>query len=73
MPTPSTPNPDDLPDCVEQLRLALAANGIKLPSLGLDLPTFADRFCEPYLVTLGNCNTTTARALTAALRKAADR
>ncbi|MBZ6254696.1 hypothetical protein KVH22_03865 [Streptomyces olivaceus] len=55
---------------VEQLRAALQANGITLPSLGTDLPTFASAYAVPPLVTLGNCNEATARALTAALRKA---
>ncbi|CAL9568771.1 hypothetical protein [Streptomyces sp. enrichment culture] len=55
---------------VEQLRAALKANGITLPSLGIDLPTFASAYAVPPLVALGNCNEATARALTAALRKA---
>ncbi|WP_225836111.1 hypothetical protein [Streptomyces sp. NK08204] len=64
---------DDAQTCVDQLRTALAANGITLPSLGVDLPTFADAYtCSP-LVALGNCNTETARALVAALRRAAGR
>jgi hypothetical protein len=58
--------------CVEQLRTALEANGITLPSLGVDLPTFASSYPTPPLVALGNCNAETARALTAALRKAAE-
>ncbi|MGW0456738.1 hypothetical protein [Streptomyces tendae] len=57
----------------EQLRAALAANGIALPSLGIDLPTFAGAYAAPPLIALGNCNEETARALTAALRKAAGR
>ncbi|MCL3993799.1 hypothetical protein [Streptomyces lavenduligriseus] len=57
--------------CVEELRAALALHGITLPSLQVDLPSFADSH-SPGLVSLGNCNTTTARALAAALRKAAD-
>ncbi|ELS55675.1 hypothetical protein [Streptomyces viridochromogenes] len=59
--------------CVEDLRTALEANGITLPSLTVDLPTFAATYPEPPLIALGNCNAATARALTAALRKAADR
>ncbi|MEU7407553.1 MULTISPECIES: hypothetical protein [unclassified Streptomyces] len=63
---------DDMPRCVEELRAALALHGITLPSLGLDLPTFAGTYTPPAgLVSLGNCNTATARALTAALRRAA--
>jgi hypothetical protein len=58
--------------CVQQLRAALEANGITLPSLGIDLPTYARPYGVPPLVALGNCNTATARALAAALRKAAD-
>lgn len=61
-----------MPRCVEELRAALALHGITLPSLGLDLPTFAGTYTPPAgLVSLGNCNTATARALTAALRRAA--
>ena len=62
---------DDLDDCTEQLRTALAANGITLPSLGIDLPGYAGTYAIP-LVALGNCNTATARKLAEALRKAAD-
>ncbi|MBT2524285.1 hypothetical protein J7E91_02245 [Streptomyces sp. ISL-99] len=51
---------------VEELRAALTAHGITLPSLGRDFGT-------PPLVILGNCNLATARALTAVLRKATDR
>ncbi|MEV4332819.1 hypothetical protein AB0K02_20135 [Streptomyces sp. NPDC049597] len=62
----------DQPDaqtCAEELRAALAAHGITLPSLGVDLPTFAARYPNRPLVALGNCNLLTARALVAALRK----
>ncbi|MET7292133.1 hypothetical protein ABZS79_08315 [Streptomyces griseoloalbus] len=62
---------DDTEACVEQLRTALTANGITLPSLAVDLPSFASAYAGPLLVSLGNCNTATAHALTAALRKAA--
>ncbi|MGW5213933.1 hypothetical protein ACWEQO_22705 [Streptomyces sp. NPDC004051] len=55
--------------CVEELRDALAAHGITLPSLGIDIPTFAARYPTRPLIALGNCNLPTARALTAALRK----
>lgn len=58
-------------DCAEELRAALAAHGITLPSLGVDLPTFAARYPTRPLIALGNCNVLTARALTAALRKGA--
>jgi hypothetical protein len=50
---------------VEELRDALALHGIKLPSLRVDILTAG-------LVTLGNCNTVTARELAAALRKSAE-
>ncbi|WP_031477569.1 hypothetical protein [Streptomyces bicolor] len=64
---------DDTTACLEQLRTALEANGITLPSLGIDLPTFAGTLPARPLIALGNCNQATARALTTALRKAADR
>ncbi|MFD9219897.1 hypothetical protein ACFWDI_07695 [Streptomyces sp. NPDC060064] len=66
------PAPHDVHDCVEQLRTALAALGITLPSLGVDPLTFAGS-SPPSLVALGNCNTATARELAAALQKAAAR
>ncbi|MER6105309.1 hypothetical protein ABT115_24120 [Streptomyces sp. NPDC001832] len=59
----------DVQDCVNDLRAALAAHGVTLPSLGIDLPTFAALHRTPPLITLGNCNLPTARALVAALRK----
>ncbi|MFJ9414865.1 MULTISPECIES: hypothetical protein [unclassified Streptomyces] len=61
---------DDVDDCTEALRSALAANGITLPSLGVELPAYAGSY-RVSLVALGNCNTATARKLTGALRKAA--
>ncbi|MFF9027802.1 hypothetical protein [Streptomyces iakyrus] len=57
--------------CVEDLRVALAAHGITLPTLGLDLPAFAARCPFRPLIALGNCNLLTAKALAAALRKSA--
>ncbi|MFV2117372.1 hypothetical protein ACE14D_02555 [Streptomyces sp. Act-28] len=48
---------------VDELRVALGAHGIKLPSLGRD-------YGDPPLITLGNCNLATARALVDALRRA---
>ncbi|WP_326652113.1 MULTISPECIES: hypothetical protein [unclassified Streptomyces] len=59
----------DVQDCAEELRAALAAHGITLPSLGVDLPTFAARYPSRPLIALGNCNLATARALVDALRK----
>lgn len=64
---------DDTESCVEQLRTALEAHGITLPSLTVDLPTFAGAYAGSPLISLGNCNEETARALTAVLRKAAGR
>ncbi|MFC7895352.1 hypothetical protein [Streptomyces sp. NPDC057381] len=64
-------DPHDTTSQVEQLRAALAAHGITLPSLGTDLPTFASAYRTPPLIALGNCNVETARALTAVLREAA--
>ncbi|WP_149183600.1 hypothetical protein [Streptomyces sp. TRM49041] len=46
---------------VDQLRIVLASHEVKLPSLGRDFGT-------PPLITLGNCNLATARALLAVLR-----
>lgn len=71
MPHPPRPE-DDMARCVEELRAALALHGITLPSLGVDLPTFAGTYAPPVgLVSLGACNATTAHALTAVLRTAA--
>jgi hypothetical protein len=64
-------SPVEADACVEELRAALAAHGITLPSLGIDLPAFASRCPTRPLIVLGNCNLRTAAALTAALRKGA--
>ncbi|MFF9085109.1 hypothetical protein ACF1BE_01535 [Streptomyces sp. NPDC014991] len=67
-----SPTAYDVTLCVEELRAALALHGITLPSLRVDLPCFAGTYSPPAgLVTLGSCNTVTARALAAALRKTA--
>ncbi|MER6533277.1 hypothetical protein ABT215_05530 [Streptomyces sp900105755] len=67
-----SPTAYDVTLCVEDLRTALAGHGITLPSLRVDLPSFAGRYGPPAgLVALGNCNTATARALAVALRKTA--
>ncbi|MET8559967.1 hypothetical protein ABZV75_04895 [Streptomyces flaveolus] len=67
-----SPTAYDVTLCVEDLRAALALHGITLPSLRVDLPSFAGTYAPPAgLVTLGNCNTATARALAAVLKKAA--
>ncbi|MEU0171146.1 hypothetical protein ABZ214_37835 [Streptomyces iakyrus] len=63
-------SPAEADACVEELRAALAAHGISLPSLGLDLPALASRPARP-LITLGACNLLTAQALAAALRQGA--
>lgn len=69
MPDPS-PTALDVTLCVENLRSALALHDITLPSLRVDLPSFAGTYATPAgLVALGNCNTATANALAAALRK----
>ncbi|MFE9767183.1 hypothetical protein ACFYPC_22110 [Streptomyces sp. NPDC005808] len=68
------PTADDMTHCVAELRAALTLHGITLPSLRVDLPSYAST-CRPPagLVSLGNCNTATARTLAAVLRKAAER
>ncbi|MEU3856081.1 hypothetical protein AB0F03_01645 [Streptomyces sp. NPDC028722] len=67
-----SPTAYDVTLCVEELRTALALHGITLPSLRVDLPAFAGTYAPPAgLVALGGCNTATARALAAALRKTA--
>ncbi|MFF9481297.1 hypothetical protein [Streptomyces sp. NPDC014733] len=66
------PAPDDVHDLVASLRTALKGHGITLPSLGVDLPSFAGSYGVP-LVALGNCNAATAHQLTEVLRKAATR
>ncbi|WSS17786.1 hypothetical protein OG533_29875 [Streptomyces sp. NBC_01186] len=55
-----------------ELGAALKTHGLTLPSLGVDLVTFAGR--QPYaLVSLGNCNLETARGLAAVLRRVGER
>ncbi|MEU6462120.1 hypothetical protein [Streptomyces sp. NPDC046976] len=62
----------DVTLCVEELRAALALHDIKLPSLTVHLPSFAGKYGHTQgLVTLGNCNMATARALAAVLKKTA--
>ncbi|MEU8684270.1 hypothetical protein [Streptomyces sp. NPDC048611] len=63
---------DDVHDSAEELRTALRAHGITLPSLGVDLPGFAGAYSVS-LVALGNCNAATARRLAEVLREAATR
>ena len=68
-----SPTAYDVTLCMEELRTALALHGITLPSLRVDLPSFAGRYAPPggRLIALGNCNTATAHALATALRKTA--
>lgn len=56
-----------------ELRAALLAHGIILPSLDLHLPSYAAAHPAPPLITLGNCNPTTAQRLTAVLNRAVGR
>lgn len=71
---PSQPTVYDTSLCTEELRAALAEHGITLPSLRVDLPSFAGaRGTTGGLVALGNCNVATARKLAAVLREAAGR
>ncbi|MBZ9638262.1 hypothetical protein [Streptomyces sp. PSKA30] len=68
------PTAYDMTLCLEELRAALAAHGITLPSLRVDLPSFAGAYRPPAgLISLGNCNIDTARKLAEVLRKAAER
>ncbi|MFJ9644264.1 hypothetical protein [Streptomyces sp. NPDC101206] len=55
-------------DALIELRAALAAHGITLPSLDLHLPSYAGTYDTPPLIALGNCNAGTADRLAAALR-----
>ncbi|MFI1359571.1 hypothetical protein ACH4TV_39245 [Streptomyces sp. NPDC020898] len=72
--TKQNPTVDDVTLCVEELRDALREHGITLPSLRIDLPSFAGSYRPPMgLVELGGCNTATARKLAAVLRNAAER
>jgi len=58
-------------ECTEELRAVLADHGVKLPSLGVDLPTYASDTPYP-LVSLGNCRLDTAQRLIEVLREARD-
>ncbi|UIX33257.1 hypothetical protein [Streptomyces sp. GQFP] len=71
-PTQSEPTVYDVTVCVEELREALREHGITLPSLRIDLVSFAGSYRTPRgLVALGGCNVDTARKLAAVLRNAA--
>lgn len=54
-------------EALTQLRAALAAHRITLPSLDLHLPSYASSHGTPPLISLGNCNLATTRLLTDAL------
>ncbi|MGP3967738.1 hypothetical protein [Streptomyces sp. 6N223] len=62
--TPVEPVRDEAQEIVQQLKAALAAHGIVLPSLNVDLPSFAHLTGEA-LIELGRVNQETARALIA--------
>ncbi|EDY46353.1 hypothetical protein [Streptomyces sp. SPB074] len=55
-------------DAVAELRAALAANGLRLPSLSLDLASVARESPCPH-VTLGGCSPELAARLAAVLRR----
>lgn len=55
--------------CAEELRAVLAEHGIELPSLGVDLTTYAGETPYP-LVALGNCRLDTAHRLAEVLLEA---
>ncbi|MEV6163411.1 hypothetical protein AB0L71_16030 [Streptomyces sp. NPDC052052] len=52
----------------DELRDALVAVGVRLPSLGIDGASLAAQHPAP-LITLGRCNVETARQLTDALKR----
>ncbi|MFF5336815.1 hypothetical protein [Streptomyces sp. NPDC013181] len=64
-------SPYDIGPEIDALRAALKANGITLPSLGVDPLTLAGWTTRAPLVALGNCNTETARRLAEVLNRAA--
>jgi hypothetical protein len=47
MQDPQPPTANDVDRCVDDLRAALAAHGIALPSLHADLPIFAGAYAPP--------------------------
>jgi hypothetical protein len=60
----------DAEEAVAELRDALAANGLRLPSLALDLASVARESPCPH-VTLGGCSPELAARLAAVLRRKA--
>ncbi|MBT2468026.1 hypothetical protein J7E97_09065 [Streptomyces sp. ISL-66] len=61
------PHDQEAIECLMELRTALSAHGITLPSLDLHLLSYSGRYASPPLIALGNCNLVTARRLVAAL------
>lgn len=59
---------EDAEQACEELRDALGAVGVTLPSLGLDAVSCAAS-APLALIDLGRCNATTARTLAAVLRE----
>jgi hypothetical protein len=66
--TKETPVSEPATATTEELRHALAGHGIRLPSLGVDVVTYAGGWANP-LVALGNCPLDEARKLAAVLRR----
>ncbi|MFF8269667.1 hypothetical protein ACF059_20075 [Streptomyces sp. NPDC016562] len=63
----SHPHDREATETLARLRSALAGHGITLPSLDLHLPSYASSHGPAPLISPGNCNTATARALADAL------
>ncbi|WP_326589027.1 hypothetical protein [Streptomyces sp. NBC_01294] len=61
------PNDRKAIEALDALRAALSAHGITLPSMDLQLLSYAGRYDSPPLITLGNCNAATAQKLAVAL------
>ncbi|MCI0386230.1 hypothetical protein [Streptomyces sp. CNQ085] len=56
-------------EAVDELRKVLCEAGVTLPSLRVDLVSYAGETAEPPLVELGRCTPDTARRLAAALTR----
>ncbi|MEU2154226.1 hypothetical protein ABZ532_04240 [Streptomyces sp. NPDC019396] len=63
----------DAEDAIAELRSALARAGVTLPSLRLDLVSYASGNGSRVLVELGRCSVETARVMTAVLTDATHR
>ncbi|MBT2446275.1 hypothetical protein J7F03_04090 [Streptomyces sp. ISL-43] len=61
------PHDREATEALDNLRAALLAHGITLPSLDLHLLSYSGRYTTPPLIALGNCNPATAQRLAAAL------